>query len=149
MRQLRYNINGGFMIYTITLNVAIDKTTHIKRLEINELNRLDNIKKDAGGKGLNVSKSLQSMQCPSVALGICPIDGSEFIKQELDSYGIKYDFVLVDGSVRNNLKIIDAEGNLTEINETGPTISKEDLDVFTKQCRKLLKIGRASCRERV
>lgn len=45
------------MIITVTFNPAIDKTGEVEALRIGELNRLHNIILQAGGKGINVSKT--------------------------------------------------------------------------------------------
>lgn len=129
------------MIYTITLNVAIDKTAHIHNLAVNELNRIDDVTLDIGGKGLNVSKCLKALDCPSIAVGIAATNGSDFMKDELDKLGIKYDFKLIDGNLRTNLKLVDDQGNLTEINENGPSPTSEELEDFNTMLEELLKQG--------
>ena len=46
------------MIITITMNPAIDKTVEIDQLVHGGLNRINCVTKDAGGKGINVSKTI-------------------------------------------------------------------------------------------
>ena len=127
------------MIYTINLNVAIDKTAKIDKLELNTLNRLGEVITDAGGKGINVAKNLASFDIDNIVLGIMPKDGSDFIKQELDRLRIKYYISIISGRVRTNLKLIDKEGRLTEINEKGVAIDEDDLEAFTSRVQDLLK----------
>lgn len=45
------------MIITVTMNPAIDKTVEIEQLVPNGLNRIQKVEYDAGGKGINVSKT--------------------------------------------------------------------------------------------
>lgn len=53
--------HGGCMITTVTFNPAIDKTAQVPQLIAGGLNRLENIRQDAGGKGINVSKTLKAI----------------------------------------------------------------------------------------
>ena len=47
------------MIITVTMNPAIDKTVEIDTLHPGGLNRITKVRYDAGGKGINVSKTLR------------------------------------------------------------------------------------------
>ncbi|HCY07233.1 MAG TPA: 1-phosphofructokinase, partial [Erysipelotrichaceae bacterium] len=57
------------MIITVTLNPAIDKTSYIEKLKLNSLNRINNLKIEIGGKGINVSKTLKSLNEETICLG--------------------------------------------------------------------------------
>lgn len=49
------------MIKTLTLNPALDKTIIVESFRLNQLNRIKKVHKDAGGKGINVSKMVDSV----------------------------------------------------------------------------------------
>ena len=57
------------MIITLTLNTALDKTLVMDELNVGQVNRVKSIRRDAGGKGLLVSKTLSALGSESVALG--------------------------------------------------------------------------------
>ena len=49
------------MIYTLTLNPAIDVTYTASPFMRGGLNRVKTIRRDPGGKGINVSKTLRNL----------------------------------------------------------------------------------------
>lgn len=57
------------MIITVTFNPAIDKTAYVDNLVVGGLNRLEHVIADAGGKGVNVSKTIQQLQGATIATG--------------------------------------------------------------------------------
>ena len=117
------------MIITVTLNPAIDKTAIIQeRLRVGGLNRLAHTLQDAGGKGINVSKTIHELGGESIVLGFLGRYGSEQILECLEKKEIQQDFIQVDGEVRTNLKIMDLNRELTEFNEAGPIIEPEQVE---------------------
>lgn len=48
-------------VVTVTLNPALDKTVTLAGLEIGGLNRVQNMRLDPGGKGINVAKVLKNL----------------------------------------------------------------------------------------
>ena len=49
------------MIYTVTLNPALDKTVEIPNLALDTVNRITKMRTDPGGKGINVSKVIAKL----------------------------------------------------------------------------------------
>ncbi len=69
------------MIYTITLNPAIDKTIIIDKYKRNQVNRIKNSRKDVGGKGINVSKVLNELRVESICTGILGDENANFFSR--------------------------------------------------------------------
>jgi len=112
------------MIITVTLNPALDKTAFVEdQLKPGELNRLNNIRIDAGGKGINVSNSIHSLGGESIAVGFAGGSSGEELLALIAKKGLKTDFVRIGGITRTNVKVLDKGGQLTELNESGPEIS--------------------------
>ncbi len=111
------------MIVTVTMNPAIDKTVDIDRLQHGGLNRIQKVEYDAGGKGINVSKTIQELGGTSVATGFLGGNAGRTIESVLNEKGIQNDFIMVDGETRTNTKVFEQTGEVTELNEPGPMIS--------------------------
>ncbi|NNJ30404.1 1-phosphofructokinase [Lacrimispora defluvii] len=121
------------MIVTVTMNPAIDKTVDIGKFERGDLNRIKRVEIDAGGKGINVSKTIRELGGESIATGFVGGTSGTIIKQVLTDLGLRTDFVEVKGETRTNLKVVEETGEVTELNEPGPEVTKEQLnDLLTR-----------------
>ncbi len=119
------------MIYTVTLNPAVDKTIILDNLVIDHVNRAQIVREDAGGKGINVSKMIKNLKGESIALGICAGKTGGFIQEQLDEMGIKHHFIQNVGQTRTNIKIVDQlHKTYTDINEVGSPILEEVLNTL-------------------
>ncbi len=130
------------MIYTVTLNPAVDKELVVPSIEFDTVLRSQAIHVDYGGKGFNVSRILMSLGTPSVALGFAGGNSGRLLQEGLTSLGIDTDFVWVDGETRTNVSIVDeANSHYIKVNEPGPTISAEELNALKQKVKTLAKAG--------
>ena len=117
------------MIVTITLTPALDKTVTLPGFAVDKVNRVQSMRLDAGGKGINVSKVLKALGTDSVACGILGGGTGRFIQNSLTEAGIACDFAQVPQDTRTNLKVIDPVNHTnTDINEAGAPVSEETLE---------------------
>ena len=121
------------MIYTITLNPALDYTIDIKKLILNKINTSENEYILPGGKGINVSIILKRLEIESIALGfISGFTGKE-IKRLVENENVKTDFINIEKeNSRINVKILE-ENNETAINTTGPLVHNQDIENLYKK----------------
>ncbi len=115
------------MIYTVTLNPALDYTLNLPCLLQGEINRSSSEEFFVGGKGINVSIILNELGVSSTALGfIAGFTGDE-IERQLKEKLIKTDFVKLEkGNSRINVKLrADFE---TDVNCQGPQITNADME---------------------
>lgn len=111
------------MVYTVTLNPAIDKTVVISGFKAGSVNRIQSLREDAGGKGINVSKCLDNLGIKSVVAVIVGGAAGQQLIGMLNHLDISYLCSSVAEQTRTNLKIIDPEqGENTDINEPGPHV---------------------------
>ena len=115
------------VIVTVTMNPAIDKTVEVEKLVCKGLNRIRNVVYDAGGKGVNVSKTICELGGQSIATGFLGGNSGQIIDNVLKDYGITSDFVWVTGETRTNTKVVEEDGSLTELNEPGTIVCDEDV----------------------
>ncbi len=121
------------LIVTVTMNPAIDKTVQLESFEYGSLNRISNIIVDAGGKGINVSKTIKELGGETIATGFIGGSGGNIIEKALKEKGIRTDFVIVEKETRTNLKVAEKNGFITELNEPGPQISQKEIELLIEK----------------
>lgn len=130
------------MIYTLTLNPAVDKELSVASIEFDSVLRATDTKSDFGGKGFNVSRMLRSLGTESVALGFAGGKSGQFLREGLESLGIKTDFIAVNGETRTNVSIVtESHDHYVKVNEPGPTINQAELEQLLTQIRGYAKSG--------
>ena len=131
------------MIYTITLNPAVDVSLHVKDgLMPGSINKSYGVRTDPGGKGINVSKTLKVMGKDSViCIGVCGDDGDRLLKM-LDDIGAEVISVRYpSGDTRINVKINGENGVTTDINGEGPLYDREAVDELKSLIRSRIVSG--------
>lgn len=129
------------MIVTVTMNPAIDKTVDVETFVHGGLNRVRRIIVDAGGKGINVSKTIKALGGDSIATGFIGGNNGNAIESMLTSDKVNAEFVTVDTETRINTKIVEIDGTVTELNEVGPEVFDEELKQLDKQLMQYAKEG--------
>lgn len=116
------------MIYTVTLNPALDKTAVVAGFAVDEVNRIVDLRQDPGGKGINVSKVVTELGGSTRALALLGGPTGRKIEAMLADAGIDVWAFEAGGETRTNLKIVDPELDThTDVNEPGPEASPETL----------------------
>lgn len=121
------------MIYTLTLNPAIDYVVQLEHSLIpGTINRSLSEDYQFGGKGINVSNVLRTLEQDTTALGFIAGFTGLGLEQGLHRMGLATDFIrLKNGNTRINMKVKAVEE--TEINGNGPIITKDALsELFSK-----------------
>jgi 1-phosphofructokinase family hexose kinase len=130
------------MIYTVTLNPAIDRELTIPALAFDEVLRATAARVDLGGKGFNVSRMLAALGATSVAIGFAGGHAGAMLRDGLSELGIETDFVWVAGETRTNVSIVIAdERHHIKINEAGPPVSAEDQAALIGRVRQRARRG--------
>ena len=125
-------------ILTVTMNPSVDIAYQLPTFKLDDVNRVSNVNKSAGGKGLNVTRVLKEIDEDLTATGLVGGDLGNYIKSQLDQGAIHHDFYQIKGNTRNCIAILH-EGLQTEILESGPTISDLEGEAFKNHFESLLK----------
>lgn len=119
------------MIYTVTLNPAIDYVIRVPEFQVDQLNKTTEEYKFPGGKGINVSRILKNLGIESTNLGFVGGFTGTFIRNKLSEERLITDFIEVPGDTRINIKLKSEVE--TEINGQGPIIESVHLQALKAQ----------------
>ena len=126
------------MIVTVTLNAAIDRTLTVPNFQRGQRHRASAGVTLAGGKGINVARALKLLGVPVVATGLVGGVTGTRIVEELTNEAILNDFVHIEGESRTSTAVVDPTGGTyTEINEWGPAVRAEELEMLLEKLRYL------------
>lgn len=130
------------MIYTVTLNPAVDREYVVPKLVSNTVLRASEVHIDYGGKGFNVSRMLTAMGVGNTALGFIGSNAGAFLEEGMASLGISTDFVRIAHETRTNTTIVETNGQTHyKVNESGPAISNEERNLLKQKIMESAKPG--------
>jgi 1-phosphofructokinase family hexose kinase len=126
------------MIVTVTLNAALDRTLTVPNFQRGQRHRASGGLTLAGGKGINVARALKRLDVPVVATGLAGgLTGTRIVEQ-LTEEAILNDFVRIADESRTSTAVVDpTSSSYTEINEWGPHVEPEELEMLREKLRYL------------
>ena len=124
-------------ILTVTLNPAIDVRYNIEKIEMGNINRTTAVEKNAGGKGINVSRVIKQLGGDILATGIVGGYTGKLFLSKLDKDSIENSFLETDFETRTCIAAIDKNtGKITEFLESAEGKEK-DFEKFLEKFREL------------
>jgi 6-phosphofructokinase 2 len=93
------------LIYTITLNPALDRTLWVETIREDVPNRIEREYSYTGGKSIDVSRVLTNFGAENCALGFVGGFAGDELEGKLINDGIRCDFTRVSGETRTNIII--------------------------------------------
>jgi 1-phosphofructokinase family hexose kinase len=130
------------MIITVTLNAAIDKSLAVPNFRLGRRHRTVEQRTMAGGKGVNIARTLKALGQPVIATGFAGGATGTHIVEQLTEESILNDFVRIREESRTNTSVLDpTTGAQTEINERGPSVTAHEVELFRD---KLLYLARGA-----
>lgn len=119
---------GLRVIVSLTLNPALDKTLFVRRLALGNVNRVVRSQLDPAGKGVNVSRVVDRLGTPTMALGFLAGHIGQMTRHALEEEGVPHRFVWIPGETRLNVIVFDEEtGDGTPFYDQGPEVAPESL----------------------
>ena len=116
------------MIYTITLNPAFDVHATADRFEAFHENLARVESRQAGGKGINISRALVQNGVSNAAIVVLGDQNAAEFKQELEQAGVTYLALERPGRIRENLTLHCPDMPETRISFTGFRVEDSVLD---------------------
>jgi 1-phosphofructokinase family hexose kinase len=117
------------MIATVTMNPSIDQHILIDRLVKDDAIRARDIRRDPGGKGINVSRALKELGADTVAFGITGGGAGYIVKSLLRERGIPFESVEVLEETRINFIFTDrSDRTQTRISSPGPWVTLDEAE---------------------
>jgi 1-phosphofructokinase family hexose kinase len=130
------------VIYTLTLNPALDRELTVPELAFDQVLRASTLRVDYGGKGFNVSRALAALGEENVALGLVGGLTGQRIASGLAELGIRTDFTSIAGETRTNVSIVSqSQPHHLKVNEAGPTITAAEQACLLQKIRGLAQAG--------
>lgn len=123
-------------------NLCFDRTLYVRELSAGTVSRPYRALVSAGGKGVNVARTLKILgQSPRI-LGFLPARGAGELTELLWDEGQQLIPVAIDGQVRSATIILEDGGRATVLNENGPTVTEDDFDrLLDAADRELASVG--------
>ncbi|HHX8508820.1 TPA: 1-phosphofructokinase [Vibrio diabolicus] len=122
--------NKTSKVVTITLNPALDLTGSVNELNVGSVSLVQQSNLHAAGKGVNVAKVLSDLGADVTVTGFLGKDNPELFHQLFNDIGVKNEFVEVQGATRINVKLVEANGNVSDINFPGVQVTADEIARF-------------------
>ncbi|SDL25502.1 tagatose 6-phosphate kinase [Nonomuraea maritima] len=135
------------MILTVTLNLALDVTYEVPRVDWDGVNRVGAVHRRAGGKGVNVARVLAALGHDTLVTGLAGGRTGHAVEADLRSAPLRHALTPVAGDSRTTLTITEPHthphepgrsGRTALFNEPGPHVTSGELTAFTRRYEKLL-----------
>ncbi len=119
------------MILVVALNPALDITHHVAGVDWAGANRPSAVHARAGGKGLNVARTLRALGQPVTLTGLAGGLTGRALLDGLDGTGIVTELTPIAGETRRTFAVADSvTGQTALFNEPGPAVSAPEYRQF-------------------
>lgn len=123
------------VILTLTPNPSIDSCLELhSALQRGAVQRLRTSDRSAGGKGINISRTLRLAGHRTHAL--FPAGRRDPLLPLLHTTGITYSRIGITGAVRVNTTVTEPDGTTTKLNGPGPELSAANIDALEDLVRR-------------
>ncbi len=124
-------------VVTITLNPALDLTGSVNQLNVGSVSLVGQSSLHAAGKGVNVAKVLSELGAQVTVTGFLGRDNQELFCQLFEQLGVQDAFIRIVGATRINVKLVEQNGAVSDINFPGIQVTKADIEAFEATLQRL------------
>jgi 1-phosphofructokinase family hexose kinase len=122
----------GYLILTLTINPAIDRTVMVDKLVFEDRGYILSRGESAGGRGINASQVISAFGGRTRALLTAGGAAGERLTQSLGTMGFLWEAVPVKAETRINLTISDKQGLTVKLNEQGAPLEPGEVAAIRK-----------------
>ena len=127
-------IEPAFEVVTVTLNAAIDRTVTIPNFTAGAVNRVESVRSNPGGKGVNVASALADHGHGVAVTGFLGRANAGAFEELFSRKKIADHFVRIAGQTRIGIKITDpVQAETTDINFPGPAPTEAEISMLLSQ----------------
>ncbi|WP_282176122.1 1-phosphofructokinase [Vibrio nereis] len=119
-------------VVTVTLNPALDLTGSLSELNVGSVSLVSQSNLHAAGKGVNVAKVLSDLGAQVTVTGFLGKDNPELFHQLFSQINVTDEFIEVEGATRINVKLVEENGRVSDINFPGVQVSTEEIERFER-----------------
>lgn len=121
------------MIVVLSLNTALDRTLLVPGFRTGQVFRAERVVVTAGGKGLNVARTVRQLGSTVRVIGFLGGAPTQFVEQSCAADGIEQRWVRTAEDSRTCIIVMDPESaDQTVINEEGPYVSALETEELWK-----------------
>lgn len=118
------------MILCVTPNPAIDRTLHVNTLYHGEVHRADKTLTAAGGKGLNVARTINALGGEPLCMGLIGGHAGNLLEELAEREGLSAHWTRVKNETRTCIILVEDGKDATVINERGADVTAEECEAF-------------------
>lgn len=127
------------MIGVACLNPAVDITYQLPSVNWSGMNRPSSVHARPGGKGLNVARTLQSLEVAVLVMGLAGGINGAMVAAALDDLGVPATFTTVSGETRRTFAVVDTRaGDTALFSEPGPDVTQAEFAAFCGEYKRNL-----------
>lgn len=118
------------MILCLTPNPAVDRTLSVRSVQLGEVHRAEKVLTAAGGKGLNVARTIRTLGDDPLCMG--PVGGhtGKLLAELATQEGLQAHWTQVQNETRTCMILVQEDQDATVINEPGQEITAHECDTL-------------------
>lgn len=114
-------------LVTVTLNPALDMTGSMEELRLGAVNVIEKSAMNPGGKGVNVAKILAELGAKVTVTGFLGDENQDPFVHLFAQKQIEDKFVRIAGASRINVKVVEQQGQVTDLNFPGIAVTEDEI----------------------
>lgn len=129
MSGAQEELSASATVLTVTLNLALDVTYRVDEFHLNETNRVKQVWRSAGGKGVNVARLVAALGGSPLVMGLAGGTTGQLVANDLDESQIRQHLTTIAGETRQTVTWV-CNREATVLNEPGPLVAPSEWQVF-------------------